>query len=785
MTEWIIPCNQKYFNVTGAFDKLKCFDWKQTNKNVAVGDIVYIYVGSPVQEIKYKCIINKTNLNEQEIDDTEFVLDGQVYQTYGNYMELELIRKYNNELSLSRLHQLNVSGNIQSPRKVPAELSEYISKLEESIYTPEWFRDKATEAKYKDVKASADKERSEFIKNYGPDVLKHLSGKELLLKIFKGPKDFNGDYLINILERKTNTFGSGNLGNAHNAGLLYKDKQNKWPEPGWAKRKGSNAESISEDEAISLAESVRDALIKSVEYFSGKEFSSQDTYKIAELELKKYFEPLNPVFRYTYIWVIKYIQMIMPNVFPIFYSENWADFVIEKIIIEKPDTLVRKLGSIALFISRCEIDNVTFAEIFYNEIGRLENNKSEWWPSDYETGLTLEDWIDLIDDKTVFTEASLDAMKKLLDIGGEATCSQLAEKYGGTSDHYRNNAAGLAMRVSEKMSIEPVRNKDDELKYWPVLFIGRKAKKDENGSYIWKLCDELKEALIKYFSSKTYLKKDFLKEVFMGSIEYDRLRAVLVRKKNVILQGAPGVGKTFAAKRLVYSVMGEKDESRIEFIQFHQNYSYEDFVMGYKPDGEGFTLTHGVFYQFCKKAADDSEKEYFFIIDEINRGNMSKIFGELLMLIEKDYRGSEAKLAYNGEYFTVPDNLYIIGMMNTADRSLAMIDYALRRRFSFFDIQPGFETQGFIEYQNSVENDLFNEVVKVVIELNKEIEADKSLGSGFCIGHSYFCNMKKCSNNDVICVVEYDILPLLREYWFDDEKSYKYWKDKLLGAIYD
>lgn len=185
------------------------------------------------------------------------------------------------------------------------------------------------------------------------------------------------------------------------------------------------------------------------------------------------------------------------------------------------------------------------------------------------------------------------------------------------------------------------------------------------------------------YNIEKYDKEKFLNDVYMTEAKYERLVAVLKKKKNIILQGAPGVGKTFAAKRLAYSIMGEKDDDRIEFVQFHQNYSYEDFMMGYKPVEDGFELKYGIFYRFCQKAANHPDKDYFFIIDEINRGNMSKIFGELLMLIEADYRDTKATLAYNGLSFSVPKRLHIIGMMNTADRSLAMIDYALRRRFSF------------------------------------------------------------------------------------------------------
>lgn len=281
----------------------------------------------------------------------------------------------------------------------------------------------------------------------------------------------------------------------------------------------------------------------------------------------------------------------------------------------------------------------------------------------------------------------------------------------------------------------------------------------------------------------TYTKDDFLEQVYMPEERYNDLKNVLLNKKNIILQGAPGVGKTYAARRLAYSIMGEKDENRVEFIQFHQNYSYEDFVMGYKPSGDGFELRNGVFYRFCQKAANQPKKEFFFIIDEINRGNMSKIFGELLMLIEKDYRGTKATLAYNGLPFTVPENLYIIGMMNTADRSLAMIDYALRRRFSFFEMRPGFDTEGFIQYQKNLDNDTLDTLVQRVKELNVEIEKDKSLGRGFCIGHSYFCDRDVCTDEWLRSIVEYDILPTLSEYWFDEPDKLRRWENILRGVF--
>ena len=284
---------------------------------------------------------------------------------------------------------------------------------------------------------------------------------------------------------------------------------------------------------------------------------------------------------------------------------------------------------------------------------------------------------------------------------------------------------------------------------------------------------------------KPYDADMFLEEVYMDKAKYDTLIALVMKKKNVILQGAPGVGKTYAAKRLAYSIMGVKDPSRVMMVQFHQSYSYEDFIMGFRPTQEGgFELKRGAFYDFCKSAEVDSEDTpYFFIIDEINRGNLSKIFGELFMLIETDKRGIELKLLYADEKFSVPKNVYIIGMMNTADRSLAMMDYALRRRFAFFDMEPGFNTKGFRQYQEGLQSEKFNKLIDRVEALNADIAADDSLGEGFCIGHSYFCELKETSDQTLSGIVEFELAPLLKEYWFDEPAKAKTWIEDLRSAI--
>ncbi|MHA1973118.1 MAG: MrcB family domain-containing protein [Candidatus Hodarchaeales archaeon] len=321
----------------------------------------------------------------------------------------------------------------------------------------------------------------------------------------------------------------------------------------------------------------------------------------------------------------------------------------------------------------------------------------------------------------------------------------------------------------------------DELKLMPQLK-DCEVLKNNQGS-LFKLKKSEYEAIINKKLEKEheeYTPEIALREIFFEGETLDNILNSLKYKKNIILQGPPGTGKTFLAKRLAYLLLEEKDKTKLDMIQFHQSYSYEDFIQGYRPKDDGtFKLENGVFYRFCKKAQSDPDNNYFFIIDEINRGNLSKIFGELMLLIEADKRGHEfsVSLTYtqsNENRFSIPKNLYIIGTMNTADRSLALVDYALRRRFAFINLQPSFNEKFQNELiNNGVDEGIVEKIISRVSSLNNKIKEDSSLGEGFQVGHSYFCNFSNNSGDEdwYQFIVDYEIGPLLKEYWFDNPEK--------------
>ena len=629
-------------------------------------------------------------------------------------------------------------------------------------------------------------------------------------------------YVLEMDKDMREIFGSIAGGAAYKFGLFFHKKTQSWT-------CGSPAKPVklTENGAIQKAEEIRNDLVAGAEIISSfGPLNSTADYE----QLYKQLEHISGI---NTVWRMKYYQMLFPILFAPFYGQDIQLDVLHFLNQTPSEIPFIRMGQIALFSKKCNIPGIVFGHIWGRSTNH--NNKS----NDSETN-TLSDkkhklhyWMYTVFDDTSWMECQQKEIMVLGmdDIGDysqydskESLRQELISTYDNSTS--RKNQALMAWNFANKLAINDVifakrsntlvgkgivtgdyifddsRQEYKNIRTVKWLQIGEW---EHPGKSVAKRLTDITpytdyiEKLITIFTPDElddvdtqpevdypeYSSADFLSDVYMSEQDYETLVNVLKMKKNIILQGAPGVGKTFTAKRLAYSIIGAKNPDRVQMIQFHQSYSYEDFIEGYRPTENGFTIKKGSFYKFCKLAEDDDENDYFFIIDEINRGNLSKIFGELFMLIEKDKRGIELQLLYSDENFSVPPNVYIIGMMNTADRSLAMLDYALRRRFSFFTMKPGFNTIGFQTYQDSLKSDAFKKLISCIKQLNSKIAADISLGEGFCIGHSYFCGLtaKTATVRTLTSIIEYELIPLLKEYWFDEPEKIIDWSDRLRSTV--
>ncbi len=699
-----------------------------------------------------------------------------------------------------------------------------ITENESGKYSPEWFYNEAQKPEWIAFIRKADTLHENFINHFGIEHLKSLSGKELLTSLFyndKGNK-LNLCYVLEMDKDMREIFGSIAGGAAYTFGLFFHKKTQSWT-------CGSPAKPVklTENEAIQKAEEIRNDLVAGAEIISSfGPLNSTADYE----QLYKQLEHISGI---NTVWRMKYYQMLFPILFAPFYGQDIQLDVLHFLNQTPSEIPFIRMGQIALFSKKCNIPGIVFGHIWGRSTNH--NNKS----NDSETN-TLSDkkhklhyWMYTVFDDTSWMECQ---QKEIMVLGmdnigdysqydsKESLRQELISTYDNSTS--RKNQALMAWNFANKLAINDVifakrsntlvgkgivtgdyifddsRQEYKNIRTVKWLQIGEW---EHPGKSVAKRLTDITpytdyiEKLITIFTPDElddvdtqpevdypeYSSADFLSDVYMSEQDYETLVNVLKMKKNIILQGAPGVGKTFTAKRLAYSIIGSKNPDRVQMIQFHQSYSYEDFIEGYRPTENGFTIKKGSFYKFCKLAEDDDENDYFFIIDEINRGNLSKIFGELFMLIEKDKRGIELQLLYSDENFSVPPNVYIIGMMNTADRSLAMLDYALRRRFSFFTMKPGFNTIGFQTYQDSLKSDAFKKLISCIKQLNSKIAADISLGEGFCIGHSYFCGLtaKTATVQTLTSIIEYELIPLLKEYWFDEPEKIIDWSDRLRSTV--
>lgn len=701
---------------------------------------------------------------------------------------------------------------------------------DKTVYSPEWFHDVAQSEELKAFDDEARFLRHQFENSFGVESISKLSGKELLTRLFYSDSE-NKDNLCYTLEfhpRMREIFGSIAGGSAFKFGLFYHKKNHCWTTGSPAK-----PQTLTEEEAIDVAASIRDALVQGANLIA--EHKDIDTVEGYE----QLYSKLQTIPGIDSVWMLKYYQMLFPDVLPVFYGKNIQVEVL-RFLKENPSVVpFVRMGQISIFVRKCGISSPVFGKIVNDTYFVLNPSKNDEEDSVDALADTREDsvryWLYAPGEGSAMwdyfhshSEMGI-GWAEIGDLRAFDSKEGMKQKMKDTYDptlSYMNAAHATwqfanEIKVGDVIFVKKGRNQiigrgvvtgdyyyhepDPEYPHrrsvnwthkgeWPHPG-GQAAMKTLTDvtpytDYVEKLCGlfvsetevDVEEQTITF---PEYTEADFLSDVYMEADAYTTLVDLIRTKKNVILQGAPGVGKTFAAKRLAYSMMGVKDQNRVMMIQFHQSYSYEDFIMGFRPSETGFELKKGAFYNFCKKAEIDSDNEYFFIIDEINRGNLSKIFGELFMLIESDKRGIQLQLLYSDEKFSVPKNVYIIGMMNTADRSLAMLDYALRRRFAFYEMRPGFETDGFREYRMALENDKFNNIIHCVESLNTAISSDDSLGDGFCIGHSYFCNLAAdtITERKLTGIVEYELIPLLKEYWFDEPLKVKDWTTKLRSAI--
>lgn len=809
-TEWIIACNPDKYDVIGAFHELGSIDWTQS-ANIVVGDIVYIYVSNTVRTIKVKCKVNAVNKAVPTIDDSKFNKSDEFDGSKGRYMELEMIEEFSTGLfEKSRLEQHSFKSPL-GPVRVSSELKEYLDIVQELLRADEMEPD-THDATYELIR--------EVINSY--EIMGDLSVCDY--------RDLDLVYLMSVgtwrhgFDSKKKTIDASHLPDSEKSRL-----KNLLDELGERAKRGEYANNKEINTNFGMFGTGLYTFGQKTDEHSPKDFiqmcidiknlsNDEEIFNRCERTLNEDFHGMRAASASMILHCLK------PMTFPIFNSNMGFDniYVYFNIGIKRKTELCTYIENVRIVKAFRDkyftVKNYRIFDIAAWEIGKARQHTNidylgatDYYPSlnEYNPGITAEEYERILDNENIVKRVWLDTLYYLYKMGGTGSCKQITNKYGNSAAHYNMNTIKVAKAVHKETQCPLCVRESGENEYWPVLFYGRALEDSDEGVFSYKMREPLMEAI------KSLEERGVFQEMKELDKEFD---------KNLILYGPPGTGKTYNS--VIYAVaicdgkpvdeltdyaavMSRYNElkkaGRISFTTFHQSYGYEEFIEGIKPiidenkQDIGYTIEPGVFKKFCDNAKsitrtstgiestviEENTEPYVFIIDEINRGNMSKIFGELLMLIENDYRGEKHKirLAYNDEYFSVPENLYIIGMMNTADRSLAMIDYALRRRFSFFDMTPGFDSVGFKKYQEDLDCEVFNKVIDAVKALNIEIAKDDSLGKGFCIGHSYFCNRESIDNMWLENVIEYDIAPMLREYWFDNDKKFKEETDKLLSLI--
>jgi len=434
-------------------------------------------------------------------------------------------------------------------------------------------------------------------------------------------------------------------------------------------------------------------------------------------------------------------------------------------------------------------ESLHFLLIQFLWVSQSEEKVESWLytEEEYNPDLKVEVVLKLMKNNSIFSESTIEILEKyaLYEENGISP-KELSTIYGGEENLYNNAIWQLGKKIVKHTNLPLYESDDDEKsQFWPVVAFGKKNK--ELDVFRYRLRPEITESL-KRFKETVSKQKD--KELFISKETQMDFISLLDTKLNVIVQGPPGVGKSYSIQKLINKRENSQLYKNVKIVQFHPSYSYEDFVQGYRYKEQQISLVDGPFLKICREARDTPDQNFYLIIDEINRANISKVFGEVFLLIEKEKRENDfVSLLYNQDTdFTVPNNLFVIGTMNTSDRSIAIMDYALRRRFSFISFEPGFLTEGFVNYQKKLNNNKFNSIINLIKEINLEIRESELLGKNFEIGHSYFSNLEENDSqieSKLRNIVKYEIIPYIQEVFIEDEDTTNRLTSKLVSLIHD
>lgn len=792
-TEWIIACNPDKYDVIGAFQELGSIDWTQS-ANIVVGDIVYIYVSNTVRTIKVKCKVNAVNKAVPTIDDSKFNKSDEFDGSKGRYMELEMIEEFSTGLfEKSRLEQHSFKSPL-GPVRVSSELKEYLDIVQELLHADEMEPD-THDATYELIR--------EVINSY--EIMGDLSVCDY--------KDLNLIYLMSVgtwrhgFDSKKKTIDASHLPDSEKSRL-----KNLLDELGERAKRGEYANNKEINANFGMFGTGLYTFGQKTDEHSPKDFiqmcidiknlsNDEEIFNRCERTLNEDFHGMRAASASMILHCLK------PMTFPIFNSNMGFDniYVYFNIGIKRKTELCTYIENVRIVKAFRDkyftVKNYRIFDIAAWEIGKARQHTNidylgatDYYPSlnEYNPGITAEEYERILDNENIVKRVWLDTLYYLYIMGGTGSCKQITNKYGNSAAHYNMNTIKVAKAVHKETQCPLCVRESGENEYWPVLFYGRALEDSDEGVFSYKMREPLMEAI------KSLEERGVFQEMKELDKEFD---------KNLILYGPPGTGKTYNS--VIYAVaicdgkpvdeltdyaavMSRYNElkkaGRISFTTFHQSYGYEEFIEGIKPiidenkQDIGYTIEPGVFKKFCDNAKsitrtstgiestviEENTEPYVFIIDEINRGNISKIFGELITLIESTKRAgmpeaASAILPYSGDEFSVPSNVYILGTMNTADRSIALMDTALRRRFQFVEMMPDSDVLRKI-HADKVE-DL--DVAAMLDKINERIEYlyDRE----HTIGHAFFTDLKDDATLVKLqSIFEKSVIPLLQEYFYED-----------------